>query len=94
MPQPKSERVEPLNRSRCPAGETAATAFESSAGQALGARWVSASEARWSLTRAVPVRPIGAPGSYPVRGELKEPDFDPLRGREDFKKLLAELEKK
>jgi hypothetical protein len=29
-----------------------------------------------------------------VRGELKEPDFDPLRGREDFKKLLAELEKK
>ena len=26
--------------------------------------------------------------------ELKEPDFDPLRGREDFKKLLAELEAK
>jgi hypothetical protein len=24
--------------------------------------------------------------------ELKEPDFDPLRGREDFKKLLAEWE--
>ena len=28
------------------------------------------------------------------REELKEPDFDPLRGREDFKKLVAELEKK
>jgi hypothetical protein len=26
--------------------------------------------------------------------ELQEPDFDPLRGREDFKKLLGELEKK
>jgi hypothetical protein len=26
--------------------------------------------------------------------ELKEPDFDPLRGRDDFKKLLAELEAK
>lgn len=24
--------------------------------------------------------------------ELKEPDFDALRGRDDFKKLLAELE--
>ncbi|HTU91551.1 MAG TPA: hypothetical protein VMF69_15820 [Gemmataceae bacterium] len=26
--------------------------------------------------------------------ELKEPDFDALRGRDDFKKLLAELETK
>jgi len=26
--------------------------------------------------------------------ELKEPDFDPLRGRADFKKLVAELEAK
>jgi serine/threonine-protein kinase len=26
--------------------------------------------------------------------ELKDPDFDPLRGRDDFKKLLAELEAK
>src|SRR5262249_9229702 len=26
--------------------------------------------------------------------ELKEPDFDALRGRDDFKKLLAELEAK
>ena len=26
--------------------------------------------------------------------ELKEPDFDVLRGRDDFKKLLAELEAK
>jgi hypothetical protein len=26
--------------------------------------------------------------------ELKEPDFDALRGREDFKTLLAELEAK
>jgi hypothetical protein len=26
--------------------------------------------------------------------ELKEPDFDPLRGRDDFKKLLAEVEAK
>jgi serine/threonine-protein kinase len=28
------------------------------------------------------------------RDELKEPDFDPLRGREDFKKLVTELEAK
>jgi hypothetical protein len=26
--------------------------------------------------------------------ELKDPDFDPLRGREDFKKLFAEVEAK
>jgi hypothetical protein len=26
--------------------------------------------------------------------ERKEPDFDPLRGRDDFKKLLAKLEAK
>jgi hypothetical protein len=26
--------------------------------------------------------------------ELKEPDFDALRGRDDFKRLLAELEAK
>ena len=26
--------------------------------------------------------------------ELKEPDFDPLRGRDDFKKLVAEMEAK
>ena len=26
--------------------------------------------------------------------ELKEPDFDPLRGRGDFKKLLTEVEAK
>jgi len=26
--------------------------------------------------------------------ELKEPDFDALRGRDDFKKLLAEVEAK
>ena len=24
--------------------------------------------------------------------DLKEPDFDPLRGREDFKQLVAEVE--
>ena len=25
-------------------------------------------------------------------GELKEPDFDALRGRDDFKKMLAKVE--
>jgi hypothetical protein len=28
------------------------------------------------------------------RDEMKEPDFDALRGREDVKKLVAKLEKK
>jgi len=35
---------------------------------------------------------INAGCSWPE--ELKEPEFDPLRGRDDFKKLLAELEAK
>jgi hypothetical protein len=35
---------------------------------------------------------IGA--GWAQRDELKEPDFDSLRGREDFKKLVAELEAK
>src|SRR5262249_33412425 len=35
---------------------------------------------------------IGA--GWARREEFKEPDFDPLRGREDFKKLVAELEAK
>jgi hypothetical protein len=30
--------------------------------------------------------------AYP--SELKEPDFDALRGREDFQKLFAEVEAK
>ena len=33
---------------------------------------------------------ISAGWSWP--DELKEPDFDALRGRDDFQKLLAELE--
>jgi len=33
---------------------------------------------------------IGA--GWARRDELKEPEFDPLRGREDFQKLVAELE--
>jgi hypothetical protein len=31
---------------------------------------------------------------WAVLGELKEPDFDALRGRADFQKLLAEVEAK
>jgi hypothetical protein len=29
-----------------------------------------------------------------LTNELKEPDFDAIRGRDDFKKLVAELEAK
>jgi hypothetical protein len=31
---------------------------------------------------------------WAVRDELKEPDFDALRGRDDFRKLVAEVEAK
>ena len=31
---------------------------------------------------------------WALPSELKEPDFDALRGRDDFKKLLAEVEAK
>ena len=33
-------------------------------------------------------------GGWSWPSELKAPDFDPLREREDFKKLLTELEQK
>jgi len=33
-------------------------------------------------------------GARSRRDELKEPEFDPLSGQEDFKKLVGELEKK
>jgi tetratricopeptide (TPR) repeat protein len=33
-------------------------------------------------------------GGWGLRSELKEPDFDAIRGREDFQKLLSELETK
>jgi hypothetical protein len=31
---------------------------------------------------------------WALPGELKKPDFDALRGREDFQKLMAEVEAK
>ena len=33
-------------------------------------------------------------GGWRLLDDLKEPDFDAIRGRDDFKKLLAEVEAK
>lgn len=56
---------------------------------------VTAAEAEVLADRAVAaLRDVIAAGWAQAPADLKEPDFDALRGRDDFKKLLAELEAK
>jgi len=55
---------------------------------------VTAAEAKAFADQAVAAMRDAVKAGWAQLDELKEPDFDPLRGREDFKKLLAELERK
>ena len=55
---------------------------------------VTAAEAASFADRSVAALRDAIDAGWAVREELKEPEFDPLRGREDFQKLVAELEAK
>ena len=49
-------------------------------------------EARTFADQSVAALRDALGAGWNVPDDLKEPGFDPLRGRDDFKKLLAELE--
>jgi hypothetical protein len=53
---------------------------------------VTAAEAAACAERAVATLRDAISTGWARRKELKEPEFDSLRGREDFRKLVAELE--
>jgi serine/threonine protein kinase len=55
---------------------------------------VTASEAAPFADQAVAALRDALDAGWARRDELKDPDFDPLGDREDFKKLIAEVEKK
>jgi eukaryotic-like serine/threonine-protein kinase len=55
---------------------------------------VTAAEAASFADRSVAALRDAIDARWAVREELKAQEFDPLRGREDFKKLVAELEAK
>jgi eukaryotic-like serine/threonine-protein kinase len=54
---------------------------------------VTAAEGAAFADQAVAALRDAINSGWAARDELKEPDFDPLRKREDFQKLIAELEK-
>lgn len=53
---------------------------------------VTTAEAAWFADQSVAALRDAINAGWNQLNELKEPDFDPLRGRDDFKKLLADLE--
>jgi hypothetical protein len=53
---------------------------------------VSAAEAAAFADQAVAALRDAFQGGWGQYDELKEVDFDPIRGRDDFKKLLVELD--
>ena len=55
---------------------------------------VTAAEAASFADRSVAALRDAIDAGWAVRDGLKEPAFDPLRGREDFQKRVAELEAK
>jgi tetratricopeptide (TPR) repeat protein/tRNA A-37 threonylcarbamoyl transferase component Bud32 len=55
---------------------------------------VTAAEGAAFANQAVAALRDAINSGWAMRDDLKAPDFDPLRGREDFKKLVAELEAK
>jgi tetratricopeptide (TPR) repeat protein len=59
-----------------------------------GKSGVSAAEAAVFADQAVAPLRDALQGGYGSLAELKEPDFDPLRDTDDFKKLVAEMEAK
>jgi serine/threonine protein kinase/tetratricopeptide (TPR) repeat protein len=55
---------------------------------------VTAAEARTFADQSVAALADAVKTGWALPSELKEPDFDALRGREDFQRLAAEVEKK
>ena len=55
---------------------------------------VTAAEAAGFADRSVAALRGAIDAGWAARDELKEPDFDALRGRDDFRKLVAEVEAK
>jgi hypothetical protein len=55
---------------------------------------VTKEEARTFADRSVATLADAVESGWPYPSELKEPDFDALRGRADFLKLVAEVEAK
>ncbi len=53
---------------------------------------VTKGEARTFADQSVAALAEAVQGGWGLPSELKEPDFDPLRGRADFRKLVAEVE--
>jgi tetratricopeptide (TPR) repeat protein len=90
--------VELWDRARSPNPETH---FERSRALALlagladdGASGVSREEAARCADRSIAALRDAINAGYDWPSQLKEPDFNPLRSRDDFKKLLAELDAK
>jgi hypothetical protein len=54
----------------------------------------SAREARTFADQSVAALAEAVKAGWALPSELNEPDFDALRGRDDFKKLVAEVEAK
>jgi hypothetical protein len=55
---------------------------------------VTAAEAATFADQAVAALHDATAAGWALPSELKAPDFDVLRGREDFQKLVAEVEAK
>ena len=55
---------------------------------------VTKDESRTFADQSVAALAAAVKSGWAIPGELKEPDFDALRGRADFQKLLAEVEAK
>jgi hypothetical protein len=55
---------------------------------------VTKDEARTFADQSVAALADAVKTGWALPSELKEPDFDSLRGREDFQRLVAEVEKK
>jgi hypothetical protein len=53
---------------------------------------VTQEEARAFADQSVAALAAAVKTGWALKSELKEPDFDALRGRADFQKLLAEVE--
>ena len=55
---------------------------------------VTKDQARTLADQSVAALADGVKAGWAIPSELKEPDFDALRGRADFQKLVAEVEAK
>ena len=53
---------------------------------------VTKGEAKAFADQSVAALADAVKAGWALPSELREPDFDPLRGRDDFQKLLAEVE--